>query len=150
MAMTAWAAKLLSKLDLLVGEWSDLLPVNADDSDELFFLKHRDEEQRPCAGHVGKRDQRWIPFDIGLLFADVGDVLQPLGCDHTTERIVRTGSKYRLALPQLRPFRPGTKQNRNPQHLSVVQRKISEAGFADLGRVRQDGPEHWLQIARRA
>ncbi len=41
MAMTAWAAKFVHQVDLLVGEWPNLLTVHADDADQFIFLEHR-------------------------------------------------------------------------------------------------------------
>ncbi len=42
MAMTAWAAKFLDQLDLLVGERPDLLAVDGDGANQLALFKHRD------------------------------------------------------------------------------------------------------------
>ena len=41
MAITAWAAKVLSKLDLLVGERPDLLAANIDCADRYSFAQQR-------------------------------------------------------------------------------------------------------------
>ena len=41
MAMTAWSAKFVDQLDLLVGEGADLLPVDGESADQLLFLEHR-------------------------------------------------------------------------------------------------------------
>ena len=38
MAMTAWAAKFLHQLDLLVGEWSHLLAIDNDRANQFVFL----------------------------------------------------------------------------------------------------------------
>ena len=47
MAMTACAAKLLDKLDLLVRERTNFLPKDNECADELTFLKHRNGDE--CA-----------------------------------------------------------------------------------------------------
>ena len=44
-AMTAWSAKVVDQLDLLVGERPDLLAVDDDRADQLIFLEHRDGKQ---------------------------------------------------------------------------------------------------------
>ena len=48
MAMTAWAAKFVHQLDLLVGERSHLLAIDGDGADQLVLLEHRhgDEASR--------------------------------------------------------------------------------------------------------
>ena len=48
-AMTAWARKVLHKLDLFVGERANLLTINSKHTDQLVLLKHRDDEKRSCA-----------------------------------------------------------------------------------------------------
>ena len=44
MAMTAWAAKFLHQLDLLVGEWPYFLAVDDDSADQLVVLEHGHSE----------------------------------------------------------------------------------------------------------
>ena len=46
MAMTAWAAKFLHQLDLLIGEGPDLLAVDDDSANQLIVLEHRHGEKR--------------------------------------------------------------------------------------------------------
>ena len=53
MAMTAWRGEILNQLDLLVGEWADLLPVNSDGADQPVFLEHGHSELRPRATEFG-------------------------------------------------------------------------------------------------
>ena len=60
MAITAWEAKFVHQLDLLVGERPRFLAVNADRADQFVFLQHRYVEERPGApmrrsGKVGRR-----------------------------------------------------------------------------------------------
>ena len=46
MAMTACVGEILDQFDLLVGERTDLLAVNADRADQFVVLEHRHGEQR--------------------------------------------------------------------------------------------------------
>ena len=65
MAMTAWRAKLLDKLDLLVGERADLLAVDGDGADQLIVLEHRHRECRPIATVVDSGGHERIALDVG-------------------------------------------------------------------------------------
>ena len=64
MAMTAWAAKFVNKLDLLVGERSDHLPINAEETDELGFLQHRHPKDRPNPTELHCGDRLWTAFEV--------------------------------------------------------------------------------------
>ncbi len=61
MAMTAWAAKFVHQLDLLVGERPDLLAIDGDGADQLILLEHRHDEQVSRAGDFDERDTRGSP-----------------------------------------------------------------------------------------
>ena len=62
MAMTAWAAKFWTKLDLLVGERPNLLAVDGNRADQLALLEHRHDEQ--CAD-AGKFDGSNVQLERG-------------------------------------------------------------------------------------
>ena len=47
MAMTAWAAKLVTSCDLLVGEGTNFLTVQGEGTDQLVLLQHWDSQKRP-------------------------------------------------------------------------------------------------------
>ena len=55
MAMTAWAAKFVSQLDLFIAERSNLLAVDYDSANQLVFLEHRHSEKRPRPGNFDDR-----------------------------------------------------------------------------------------------
>ena len=46
MAMTAWAAKFLHQLDLLVGERPNLLAINSNRADKLIVFEHWHAEKQ--------------------------------------------------------------------------------------------------------
>ena len=52
MAMTACAAKLLDKLDLLVGERANLLAIDDNGANQLVILKHRNAEIGARSGEL--------------------------------------------------------------------------------------------------
>ena len=65
MAMTAWSAKCLDQLDLLVGERAHLLAVDGDDSDQFVLLEHRNREYGPSAAKLhGGNDTRLALHDM--------------------------------------------------------------------------------------
>ena len=74
MAMTACSAKFCDQLDLLVGERSDLLAVDADRTDQLVVLEHRHQQEGPCAAEIGERNNRRGAFAIRQLRRDVLDL----------------------------------------------------------------------------
>src|SRR5262249_15330877 len=43
------SGEVLKQLNLLIGEWTHLLPINAEGANELAFLQHRNGPTRPCA-----------------------------------------------------------------------------------------------------
>ena len=52
MAMTAWSAKFVDQLDLLVGEGPDLLAIDGDGADQPALLEHRHDENGAGAGEI--------------------------------------------------------------------------------------------------
>ena len=56
MAMTAWAAKFVHQLDLLVGEGTNFLAINGECADQFVLLQHRDGESRPYAAKFDGRN----------------------------------------------------------------------------------------------
>jgi hypothetical protein len=65
MAMTAWLAK-FSKLNLLVVEGTDLLPVNRERPDQVLFLEHRHDDKRPNAD---------LAEGVAVVLAEIGNRL---------------------------------------------------------------------------
>ena len=60
MAMTAWLAKFLDQLDLLVAERTYLFTIHADGADNLILLEHGRESQREDAGDLNCGDGQWM------------------------------------------------------------------------------------------
>ena len=61
MAMTAWAAKFLHQLDLLVGERTHLLPVNDNCADHVVVLQHWEGNQSSRADKIDRGFAQSIP-----------------------------------------------------------------------------------------
>ena len=78
MAMTAWAAKFCDQLDLLVGEWADLLAVDGDRADQLVVLEHRHSDQVRAPPMIDE-EQTLDRVDVARLRRDVGNVDHLLG-----------------------------------------------------------------------
>ena len=54
--------KIRDQLDLLVGERPHLLAVDAEGTDQRFFLEHRHDKKGPCARDIGNGNGRRIAF----------------------------------------------------------------------------------------
>ena len=94
MAMTAWAAKFVHQLDLLVGEGTNFLAVNGERTDQFVLLQHRDSQKRPYAAKFDSRDDpRIASFSVSLLCRKIGDVNDRFGRDHATDSGFRIGTE---------------------------------------------------------
>src|SRR5262249_16161310 len=60
----------LDQLDLLVGERSDLLPKNVDNTNQLALFEHRDREHCSKAAQFNGFDDLSKPFSVGLRCPD--------------------------------------------------------------------------------
>ncbi len=87
------------QLDLLVGEWPHLLPVDGNAADQLVLLEHRHVEIRPGARKPGE-DRGSV-----LVRQQVGDVNDLLRRDQAPERGLWTGGQNWLAPPFLKVCR---------------------------------------------
>src|SRR5262249_57371639 len=70
--------KTFEQLNLLLTEWTYLLAVDSDPSDQIIVLEHGYGEQRACAGHIREFESGWITVEIGLLRCNVSNVLHLL------------------------------------------------------------------------
>ena len=72
MAMTAWAAKFLHQIDLLVGEGLHFLAIDADGADQFALLEHRHADH--TRSRLRQAELRRIALPSGIFGGDVGDV----------------------------------------------------------------------------
>ena len=70
MAMTAWLAKFVDQLDLLVGERPHLLAIDDDCPDQLVVLEHRHDECRSRAAEL----RRIAGVRLGSIIGGVGQL----------------------------------------------------------------------------
>jgi hypothetical protein len=139
------------QLDLFIAERSNLLAVDNDSTNQLFFLEHWHRKKRPRAGNFDDRYKRWLAFNVGVLVSEIGDVLHLLRTGDPGEGILGTGVHDRFApQPKLCPCRRRTVHRGNPKLASVIKQEVAEVRLADVRRIGQYGLEHRLQLARRA
>ena len=134
--------EVLDQLDLLVGERTDLLPIDGDRADQHFVFKHRHTD----AG--ARATERRCPADgfSGI----VGRVTHLLRPHDAFEQAAR---RWLISAAGLEKF---GKRRRHVVHCPHAHPSIfmevqhAEVGFADAHRVLQHGLEHRLQFAGRA
>ena len=149
MAMTAWAAKFLHQLNLLVGERADFLAVNDEHADQFVFLEHRYHEQL-CGRQRVRRLQRLT--DRGrhtTARSEVCDMDRLLGLAEAGYRRYPGAAELAVA-PQLRGVSSGdapwSATLRKP---SPSTEHMAELGLANPRRVREHSIEYRLQLAGR-
>jgi hypothetical protein len=69
------------------------LAVNGDRTDQPVFLGHRHLHHGSSAGNFCQPHGWRVALDIGLLLAEVGNVLQPFRCGQTAMRMVWTATE---------------------------------------------------------
>src|SRR5262249_44433168 len=135
-------SEVLDQFNLLCRERPDFLTVDADRADQIAFLDHRNNKYRSGAGRFGEPDKSWLSFNESCFLCDVRYVLQLLGFDHASKRILRTRLDYRDPLPQLRIFPWRAIHSRYLKSASVVNQKIAEFCFANPASVLQHCLKH--------
>ena len=94
MAMTACAAKFCHQLDLLVGERSHLLAVDGNGANQIAFLEHRHDHQRPVPPSLDRAPGHRLRSSI------VAQIWSLTGCRLATARRA-SGRRYSVpASPQ--------------------------------------------------
>ena len=73
-AMTAWAAKFVHQLNLLVGERTDLLAIDGNCADQLALLEHWHRHEAAGALELRQGNDSAVFSDVGLIGAEVGNV----------------------------------------------------------------------------
>ena len=133
MAMTAWSAKLLNQLDLLVGERTDLLAIDGDGADELILLEHGHENQCVDAGDIDCGNSQWMAVEIRLIFSQVSYLKRLSGLSNAAHRGCAT---HRGASPQLHVFRrQRTVECSVAEAISFSEPHSAVAGLAEPRRV---------------
>ena len=85
MAMTAWAAKFVDQLDLLIGERAHLLAVDTDHADQLVLLEHRNDKKGSDSTSFRTGDHERIAIYIGFQVPDVVNMHGLFSADNSCE-----------------------------------------------------------------
>src|SRR5215468_5073378 len=140
------AGEVRDQLNLLVGEWLDLLAVDADRADQLAFLEHRHEHHRTGAGEFD--DFLGVISILGPYVSDVGGLL---GLDDPIQQGARPRPDDGITPPQIREGRWRAIHRDIPEDAAVfIEDQVAELRPADAGRVLQHGLEHRVEFAGRA
>src|SRR5262249_46466584 len=81
--------KIAYQLDLLIGEGTDFLAIDANDSKELLLLEHRHRHHGTKAGQFNGSDKKWIAIDVSLLGRDIHDLSNLLRACSTAGASIR-------------------------------------------------------------
>src|SRR5262249_22257604 len=120
--------EILDQLDLLVGEWPDLLTVDADCTNQLILFEHGDGKDGPSAG---QRSETWG----SLPSRDVCILNRLLRADDTAENVFRAGISQRISSPLFLENRRRVVHRDDAERISLVQYQRAELRLADAHRV---------------
>src|SRR5215831_2592741 len=106
------AGEISNKVNLLLGERTDLLAVNAERTNQLVLLEHRYCEYSPCTAvnDDSRRGIGWWDIHVILFGANIGDMDRMLRLSDSRETGCRPRTNNRLAASLLRQPRRRTVQ----------------------------------------
>jgi hypothetical protein len=135
----------LDQLDLLVGERTNFLAKDGDNSDQLIVLEHRLIDYGSNSAKLDGFDDRRLAFDISLGRRHIRDVDRLLGSNYIAKgrALVRASPP-----PCLGIRRRHIVARHHAQSASFMQKEDAESGLAESHGIRQHGLEDWLQLAR--
>src|SRR5262249_34168623 len=120
--------EVLDQLDLLIGEWANLLAIDAERSDRLTFLEHRHDQKR------ASRAERYEGA-VGVFGGGIGEMDHLLRADRAIERN-RCGSwDERVALPFVGHRRGRIVDCHTSEPIALAQGHVAEAGLTNARRV---------------
>jgi hypothetical protein len=93
--------------------------------------------------------KRWFAFNIGILFSNIMNVLQPSGFSNPTQRIFGADIQFRAELAMVRVFLRRIVHCRNAKIVPVVQQEICEGSATDGGDILEHRLEYGLKVAKR-
>src|SRR5262245_12663267 len=146
MAMTACAGEVFDKLDLLVRERPDFLPIDGNCADQLILLDHRGDKERASTGEVDESDDEGIAFAVRRHRPKVVDVHDLLGPEHLSMAAPRRGTEC----PCLGVCRRNIVERNLLEAVSVIEIQQAELRVAQPRGVRQHGLEYRFKLAGRA
>ena len=148
MAITACAGEVLDQLDLLVGEWSNLLAVDADYADQFVFLEHRHGDKRAGTPEVSERSNRRITIEVGLGRSQIIDMHYLPRSRDPAETAAGIGTDYH-ASADVCVVRWNVMERASAERLAVIEIEGPEFCITQPYRVRQHCLEYRLQLAGR-
>src|SRR5215831_4531621 len=140
----------LDQLDLLVGERSNLLPKNVDNTNQLALFEHRDREHCSKAAQFNGFDDRSKPFSVGLRCPDVRDLDDLLRAGDLPERRAWMWSeRFAPARARLAVARRRIMRGNHAEGVRFAEIQRAELGVTGAHGIFQHGLEHWVQLAGR-
>ena len=139
----------MHQLDLLVGEWANLLAKDAESANQFILLEHWHDEKAARASDIDKRHNRRIAGGVTRFARDVGDVDHLFCRGDTAKGDVRAWAKYRVAAILLGPCGRRSVNRRQSKCIRFIKEQIAELGLADARGILKHGLEHRLQFAGR-
>src|SRR5262245_37077473 len=138
--------EIADQLDMLIGERTNLLAVDADLADELVLLEHRHSKQGARAGLFDDREPFWVR-PVSWLQPDVSNLTSSFCCQNATHRRPWIWAQHRFALPRLRICRRRSMQRDGPESIALAQPQDTELGLAEARCLRQYGFKDGLQVS---
>src|SRR5262249_14109238 len=143
------SGEMLDQLDLLVGEGTNFLTKDDDDSNKLIVLEHRHANCGPSPAEFNCSDGHRMTFGINSCRCNVGDLDRLLRSDHSAKKTI-WGRLERTALElYLDMSRRHIVARDNAQCTSFMEIEVGEIGLADARRIGQHRVEYRFQLARR-
>jgi hypothetical protein len=135
------------QLDLLVGEWADLLAVH-NGPDQLIFLEHWHRQARPSAGSLHCRHAQWIAIEISLFGFQVGNVDHPLGTRETAEACCWASGDW-AAFQEVGQYGRSRMHCGSTKVLAVIDEQVTKFCLTEAARVGQNSLEDRLKVGWR-
>src|SRR5215471_16519311 len=130
--------EVLDQLDLLVGEWANLLAIDRNGTDQLGFLEHRDDEERPNAPKFDGRGPQRIALNVCTFRSEIDDMYGLLRSGNPHDRGILVWP-MRTMLKELCE-RLRFAERGDGSHSAVLEREnITEFCFTYARRVLQHG-----------
>ncbi len=132
--------KVLQQLDLLVGEQSNVLTINGDDTDQLVLLEHWREEKGPSPSD----SSNWF---VGVFYGNIGNVCDPLRLGDAVKNAGEIAGRHGITVSFCGPSRWSIMQRDMPKHVSIIEQQVAKTCVADVHRVLQHSVKNGLKLA---
>src|SRR5262245_10707680 len=147
MAMTAWAAKLASRVTCLSVKGTNFLPKDADNSNGLIVLQHRHSDHGPNAAEFDRRYGRRIALSVSWCCCEVGNMSRLLRSNSLTKSTTRSRTD-RAAFSRIGKRGRHVVACDGPQCAVFMKIEEPESSLTKLNGVCQHGLEDRRQITK--